>query len=75
MKALYFNMAGRPFRLWVDEEDLPERCELFDIETDTFIERHDLELDVCDSFDSIPITEEEFWQLVEKLRQENSSRG
>lgn len=75
MKALYFNMAGRPFRLWVDEEELPERCELFDIETDTFIVRQDLELDVCESFDSMPTSEEEFWQLVEKLRKEKPSRG
>ena len=45
MQLAYFDFFGTPAKLFLEDE-LPERCELYDPTTDSFLLRDDLTLDV-----------------------------
>jgi len=64
----YFDFYGKPARVTVDDEDIPELCEVYDPEQRALVRRNDLELDVIDSYGSNPITREKFEALLAKVR-------
>lgn len=66
MKIAYYNYAGRPARLILDDEDIPERCELFDKETESFVVRDDQTADIWFGHDAYLISKDDFDALVAK---------
>lgn len=75
MRFQYYTLGRALVRLTVDSEDIPEYCEAFDAPTDSFVERPDLELDVCSSPESILISEEEFQERLSAMRRDGKEQA
>jgi hypothetical protein len=67
MQLAYFDFFGTPAKLFL-EDGLPERCELYDPTTDSFLLRDDLTLDVVSANGSSLISEQEFERLLTRVR-------
>lgn len=70
MAVAYFNFAGTPAKVVLDEDDIPQSCEIYDRRERVFAARDELTLDVIDSYDSLKISEQEFRKLLEKVQSE-----
>lgn len=68
MSFAYFDFAGTPVRILLNDDGLPERCEWFDRATGEFVEREELTLDVWSGHGSRLIGEADFEQMLAKER-------
>jgi hypothetical protein len=68
MQLAYFDFFGTPAKLFLDEDGLPERCEMYDSTTDSFVLRDDLTVDVWSASSSNLIYEQEFERLLARTR-------
>lgn len=73
MKIQHYDFYGRPAKVTLDEDDIPDTCEVFDAESDKFVTRDDLLLDVTDSSGSYWLSEDAFHALLERVRKRAAS--
>lgn len=57
----------QPREVVVDDDDVPERCEVYDPEQGTFVARDDLTVDVISAHGSRLISEDEFQALLARV--------
>ncbi|TPE46479.1 hypothetical protein [Amaricoccus solimangrovi] len=69
MPLAYFDFAGTPGKLYLDEEKLPERCELYDRKSDSFLLRDDVTPDFWAGSGARLIDRDEFESLLVKVRE------
>ena len=68
MPFRYFNYFGRPARLTVDDEDIPELCEVWDPEQKKLIRDNQAETELFFGAAGAPmISEEEFTALLKRV--------
>jgi len=68
MPIRYFDYGGRPVRMTLDADDLPERTETWDPVRKQLVENLDIETDIFfDNRYARPISEAEFEALVKSL--------
>lgn len=68
MPYRYFDYAGRPARIMMDDHDTPESCEVYDTRQRELVRDDMLTLDVMDAYDSHMISAEEFAALLAKAQ-------
>lgn len=68
MPYRYFDYAGRPARIMMDDHDIPESCEVYDTRQRKLVRDDMLTLDVMDAYDSHMISAEEFAALLAKAQ-------
>jgi len=69
MPYRYFDYAGRPARIMLDDHDIPESCEVFDTRQRKLVRNDTLTLDVMDAYESRMISAGEFAALLAKAQQ------
>ncbi|MCZ7641537.1 MAG: hypothetical protein M5U33_00655 [Pseudorhodoplanes sp.] len=69
MPYRYFDYAGRPARIMMDDHDIPESCEVYDTRLRKLVRDDTLTLDVMDAYDSRMISAEEFAALLSEVQQ------
>jgi hypothetical protein len=69
MPYRYFDYAGRPARITVDDHDTPESCEVYDTRQRKLVRDDTLTLDVINAYDSRMISAEDFAALLAKAQQ------
>jgi hypothetical protein len=68
MPYRYFDYAGRPARIVVDDHDIPESCEVYDTRERALVRDDTLILDVIDAYESRMISPDEFTALLAKAQ-------
>ena len=71
MPVAYFDFHGKPAKLILDEDELPESCEIYDPAAGAFVLRDDLTLDVMNGYGSCLISEDAFQDLLNKVCHES----
>ena len=66
MPFRYFNYFGRPARMTVDDEDIPELCEVWDPEQKKLVRDNHAETDLFFGDTGAMISEAEFNALVQE---------
>lgn len=68
MRFAYFDYFGRPAPLEVDDDDIPQRCEIYDEEKSDLVQNDRLTLDVWATSGSSLISEAAYDELLAKCR-------
>ena len=75
MQLAHFDFFGTLAKLFLDDDGLPERCEMYDSTTDSFVQRDDLTPEVVSANGSNLISAQEFERLLAGVRPKGSYGG
>lgn len=68
IKYLYYDYVGRPARITLVENDIPDACEIYDRQQNKMVRDDTIMLDVLEYYGSQLISAAEFEALLKKIQ-------